>query len=212
MTTPQVAVVVVAAGSGTRFGGPKQLEILGDERVVDRSVRVAAADGRSVVVVVPAGREDLAAEFVARGHDAVTGEATRSGSVRAGLAAVGAGVEIIVVHDAARPLATEALFCAVTDAVVAGADGAIPVIPVTDTIRHVDGHAVDRATLRAVQTPQAFRADMLRAAHAAGGEATDDASLVESVGGVVVVVDGETRNIKITTPDDLAVVRTMASS
>lgn len=212
MTTPRVAVVVVAAGAGTRFGGPKQLESLGDERVVDRSVRVAGADGRQVVVVVPPEREDLVADFASRGQVAVTGGATRSASVRAGLAAVGAGAEIVVVHDAARPLATEVLFGAVVDAVVAGADGAIPVIPVTDTIRHVDGHAVDRATLRAVQTPQAFRAEMLRAAHAAGGEATDDASLVESVGGVVVLVDGEAANMKITTADDLVVVRTMASS
>ena len=116
------------------------------------------------------------------------------------------------VHDAARPLATTALFAAVVDAVRAGADGAVPAIPVTDTIKVVDAsggviETPDRATLVAVQTPQAFRAAMLRAAHAEGGEGTDDAALVERLGGRVVVVPGETWNRKITEPDDLAWAR-----
>jgi 2-C-methyl-D-erythritol 4-phosphate cytidylyltransferase len=112
---------------------------------------------------------------------------------------------VIVVHDAARPLASPALFAAVIQAVHGGADAALPALPVTDTIRRVDGAPVDRDALLAVQTPQAFAAARLRAVHGPAPEATDDASLVEAAGGRVVVVPGEPRNDKITTPDDLVV-------
>jgi 2-C-methyl-D-erythritol 4-phosphate cytidylyltransferase len=115
----------------------------------------------------------------------------------------------VVVHDAARPLATRALFEAVVAAVRSGADAAIPGLPVADTLKRVRDErvleTVDRGELVAVQTPQAFRASMLRAAHAGSDDATDDAALVEAVGGNVVVVPGEPRNLKITTPDDLLV-------
>jgi 2-C-methyl-D-erythritol 4-phosphate cytidylyltransferase len=149
------------------------------------------------------------------GSDGITGGATRSESVRRGLDAVPAEADIIVIHDAARPLASAALFDAVIAAVRDGADGAIPGVAVTDTVKRVDGSRVvetlDRATLVAVQTPQAFKAAALRDAHAAGGEATDDAALVEAAGGTVVVVPGEARNIKITTPADLRVAEALLS-
>lgn len=140
------------------------------------------------------------------------GGATRSESVRAGIAEVPEGAEVIVVHDAARPLAGGALFTAVTSAVVSGADGAVPAVPVTDTIRHTGNGPLDRSRLRAVQTPQAFRADVLRRAHAAGGEATDDATLVEAAGGKVRLVDGEPDNLKITTPGDLHVAEALLAA
>jgi 2-C-methyl-D-erythritol 4-phosphate cytidylyltransferase len=192
--------VVVGGGGGTRFGAHKQYEALGDTRVIDLAVAAADAVSDGVVVVVPpadAGREH-----------AVAGGATRSESVRRGLAAVPADVTIVCVHDAVRPLATPALFTAVIDAVRAGADAAVPTVPVTDTIKVVgpDGEVLstpDRATLVAVQTPQAFRADVLRRAHAGGDESTDDAVLVERLGGRVVTVPGEPWNRKITEPDDL---------
>jgi 2-C-methyl-D-erythritol 4-phosphate cytidylyltransferase len=118
-----------------------------------------------------------------------------------------------VVHDAARPLAGPALFERVVAAVDAGADGAVPGIALADTVKRVDGHrvtaTVDRDDLVAVQTPQAFRADVLRAAHGARPEATDDAALVEALGGTVVVVEGDRRNFKITSPDDLFVARAL---
>jgi 2-C-methyl-D-erythritol 4-phosphate cytidylyltransferase len=133
--------------------------------------------------------------------------------VRAGLAAVPADADVIAVHDAARPLAAPALYAAVVAAVRAGADGAIPGIPVADTLKRVDarGHeqvivgTVDRSALVAAQTPQAFRADVLRAAHASGDDATDDAALVEARGGKVVIVPGDPSNLKLTGPRDLAV-------
>ena len=147
------------------------------------------------------------------GERGVIGGATRSESVRNGLAQVPDDADIVVVHDAARPLAAPALFGAVIDAVKAGADAAIPVVPLSDTVKRIDGErvveTVDRSSLVAVQTPQAFRADMLRKAHAAGGEATDDAALVEAIGGTVVVVEGEHTNIKITTPDDLRIAEAL---
>jgi 2-C-methyl-D-erythritol 4-phosphate cytidylyltransferase len=192
--------IVVAAGAGTRFGGPKQFEVLGDRRVMDWSIAIAREASDGVVIVLPLE--------VAEKEGGVAGGATRSESVRKGLAAVPKNATIICVHDAARPFANEDDFARVIDAVVSGADGAVPAIPVADTIKVVDdtGQVVrtpDRGSLRAVQTPQAFRAEMLRRAHASRGEGSDDASLVEAEGGKVVVVDGEVLNRKITTRDDL---------
>lgn len=197
--------VVVAAGGGRRYGGAKQFAPLGDRRVVDHAVGAARAACDAVVLVLPAGIRWDGVPVAA----AVEGGATRSASVRAGLAAVPAGAAVVVVHDAARPLAPPALFGAVVAAVDAGADAAVPGLPVVDTLKRVaDGHVVGtvaREGLVAVQTPQAFRADRLRAAHAGLGDATDDAALVEAAGGTVVVVPGEPSNLKVTTPGDLRV-------
>lgn len=198
-----VWAVVVAAGSGSRFGGRKQDAIVAGRRVLDWSLAAAGAAAEGVVLVVGADQvehPEPAADVV------VVGGATRSDSVRAGLAAVPAEAEVIVVHDAARPAAGPDVFAAVIDAVRAGADAAVPGVALVDTIRRRDGAAVDRDELVAVQTPQAFASDALRAAHAAGGEASDDATLVERRGGKVVVVPGHPTNIKITHPADVAVV------
>ena len=193
--------VVVAAGSGTRFGGPKHLADLRGRSVLQRSVDVASRAAGGVVVVLAPG-----SEAAVEGADAVVaGGDSRSASVANGLAAVPGGADVVLVHDAARPLASDALFARVVDAVKGGADAAVPVIAVVDTIRHVDGGTVDRDRLRAVQTPQGFRAAALRAVHDRGGLATDDASLVEEDGGRVVLVEGERSNLKITEPADLAV-------
>ena len=192
--------IVVAAGVGQRFGGPKQFEPLGPGTVLDRSLAVARQAVDGVVVVVPPGRGP--------GHGEIAGGATRSDSVRCGLAAVPADAEVIVVHDGARPFASTDLYQAVIDAVRAGADGAVPGLPVTDTIKVVDddGSVVttpDREHVVAVQTPQAFAGARLRAAHAGAPQGTDDAALVEALGGRVVVVAGEADNRKLTVPEDL---------
>jgi 2-C-methyl-D-erythritol 4-phosphate cytidylyltransferase len=201
----RVSCIVVAAGSGTRFGSAKQFATLAGARLVDIAVDFASRHADEVVIVLPPDCEwDGSAAATA-----VSGGAQRSDSVRAGLAAVAPDAGVVVVHDAARPLASGALFDAVVDAVRDGADGAIPGVPVTDTIKRVDGvrvvETIDRAALVAVQTPQAFRADVLRRAHASGADASDDAALVESAGGTVVVVPGEATNLKITDARDLAV-------
>lgn len=200
----------LAAGSGTRFGGevPKQLLDLLGRPVYAWSVDAAASHCDGQVLVVPA---ELVEERWADGLDAiVAGGAARAASVRAGLAAIPDDAEIIVVHDAARPAAGAELFGAVIAAVRGGADGAIPGVAVTDTIkRAVDGVVVEtlvRDELVAVQTPQAFRADVLRAAHAGGTDATDDAALVERSGGRVVLVAGHLANVKLTHAEDLPAV------
>ena len=138
----------------------------------------------------------------------VAGGSTRSESVRRALAAVPGSAETVVVHDAARPLASPSLFSAVLGALAdPGIDGVIPGVAVPDTIKRVhEGWVVDtldRTQLVAVQTPQAFRAAILRRAHHGRGEATDDAALVEAVGGRIVVVPGEPGNTKLTTGADL---------
>jgi 2-C-methyl-D-erythritol 4-phosphate cytidylyltransferase len=201
--------VVVAAGSGSRFGGPKQYERLGRERIIDRSAALARRHGQ-VVLVVAANDLDRAREEFDDGAVVVTaGGVTRSESVRNGLACVPDDAETIVVHDAARPLASDALYAAVIDAVAAGADAAVPGVPVADTLRRVDGGVVDRSGLVGVQTPQAFAGAMLRRAHGGHGQATDDATLVEAIGGKVVIVPGETTNFKITTRADLVMARAL---
>ena len=199
-----VWTIVVAAGSGTRFGGLKQFEQLGSRRVVDWGIKTALRASDGVVVVLPADASRLASGDVR----SVVGGATRSASVRNGLEAVPEDASVILVHDGARPFASLDLFDRVIDAVRAGADGAIPGVAVTDTIKRVDADGtiigtVERADLRAVQTPQAFRSGALRDAYIGGNDATDDAAVVEASGGHVVVVEGDPENRKITTPADL---------
>ncbi len=200
--------------------------------MVDIAVERAAQACETVIVVVaePTSWDGDTSVVVVRGG------ATRSASVRAGLDEVPSSADVVVVHDAARPLADLALWRAVIDAVRAGADGAVPGLPMTDTVKRVDrsrpiglpvvgSHVggsqvdiqrvvatVDRSDLVAVQTPQAFRTAALRAAHVAGHDATDDAALLESTGGLVVVVPGDPRNLKVTTASDLVVANAMAET
>ena len=204
-----VWTIVVAAGSGARFGGPKQFSILGDRRVLDWSVETAKAVSTGVVVVLPPTEAER--------EGGVAGGSTRSESVRRGLAAVPHDATIICVHDAARPFASAHLFREVIAQVRGGADGAVPALAVTDTIKQVNAQNIvvatpDRSTLVAVQTPQAFRASVLRDAHASSPEGTDDATLVEAMSKQVVVVAGESMNRKLTAPEDLEWARAMAST
>jgi 2-C-methyl-D-erythritol 4-phosphate cytidylyltransferase len=205
----QIWAIVVAAGDGSRFGGAKQFARLGRVTVLDRAVSTAREVCDGTVVVLAAGAEWDAPD----GVRTALGGATRSDSVRAGLACVPEAAEVIVVHDAARPLASRQLFASVIEAVVGGADAAVPALPVTDTIKRVrNGHIVEtvpRVDLVVVQTPQAFRARALRAAHARQAVDTDDAALVEAAGGNVVVVEGERRNLKLTLADDLELAQTL---
>ncbi len=202
-----VAAVVVAAGQGQRFGGAKQFATLGAETVAAMSVRAARSVADLVVLVVPEG-------YAGAGEGAdlvVTGGSTRAASVRAGLGEC-ADADVIVVHDAARPLASPALFERVVAALAHGADGAVPALEVTDTVKRVEREGeslvvvatLERSELVTVQTPQAFRREALVAAHAGRNDATDDAALVEAAGGRVVAVTGEERNLKITGPEDVA--------
>ena len=211
-TRARTVAIIVAAGQGERFGAPKQFLAVGEQRLVDRAVAVAGAACDEVVLVLPEGRVWDGAPVAA----IVAGGRTRSESVRAGLAAVASDAEIAVVHDAARPLATPELFELVIDAVRAGADAAVPALPVADTLKRVAGDrvvgTVDRDGLVAVQTPQAFRVAALRAAHAGDSDATDDAALVEAVGGTVVVVGGDPRNLKVTNVADVAVVEALLAA
>lgn len=192
--------IVVAGGSGDRFGQRKQYLPLAGMRVIDWALRAAAEHTDGVVLVVPADVVDVPEPLAAV---VVAGGASRSASVRAGLSAVPDDATTIVVHDAARPVPVPDVWERVLAAVAGGADGAVPTVAVTDTLRRIDGAPIDRAEVQAVQTPQAFRAAALRAAHEAAPEGTDDASLVEAAGGRVVVVDGDERNVKITAPVDL---------
>ena len=201
-----VWTIVVAAGHGERFGGDKQVADLGGRPVVVHSVDTATRASDGVVVVV--APERLAAVEVLVGGiegvvSVVAGGATRSASVRAGLVLVPEDAEVVLVHDGARPLASSDLFARVGAAVRDGADAVVPGVPVADSLRDVEGGVVERDDVLAVQTPQGFSADRLRAAHAAGADSSDDATLVEADGGTVVVVDGDLTNFKITRPVDL---------
>jgi 2-C-methyl-D-erythritol 4-phosphate cytidylyltransferase len=201
----QVWSVVVAGGSGRRFGRLKQFALLAERPVVEWAVAACRASSSGVVLVVPKGDDAR----TAYGADVVVvGGGTRTESVGRGVAAVPETAEVIVVHDAARPLASADLFRSVIAAVTGGDGGAVPGLAVSDTIKVVDHSSrvtatLDRDTLVAVQTPQAFDAALLRRAHTSGTVATDDAALVEALGATVRVVPGEPRNLKITTPADL---------
>jgi 2-C-methyl-D-erythritol 4-phosphate cytidylyltransferase len=213
-----VAAVLAAAGSGERLGAdrPKAFVRLGDRPLLAESLeRLEASQWvESIVVAAPAGWEEpviLLAEELGCGkvNACVTGGATRAESVRLALAEVSADAAAVVVHDAARPLLQDEVVARVLHPLGEGWDGAVPVLPVADTVKRVRGDAVvetlDRSELRAVQTPQAFVAPVLREAYADGAAAASDcASVVEARGGRVKVVAGDPRLLKVTDAADLA--------
>jgi 2-C-methyl-D-erythritol 4-phosphate cytidylyltransferase len=210
-----VAVLVAAAGMGVRLGAgePKALRPLAGEPLLVHALRrvCAAPSVGCVVVSAPPGAVDVVRGLVAPEIVVVAGRATRQGSVGAALAAVPDGFDIVLVHDAARALTPTDLVERVAAAVRAGHAAVIPVLPVVDTIKQVDLSGtvvgtVDRALLRAVQTPQGFRRSVLVDAHAAVvDEHTDDAGLAEKLGVPVTTVPGDEAALKITRPFDLAV-------
>ncbi|WP_032364914.1 2-C-methyl-D-erythritol 4-phosphate cytidylyltransferase [Rhodococcoides fascians] len=211
-TAGDVVALVPAAGKGLRLGHdePKAFVCLGTDSLLTRSVDGLRASGAvdRIVVIVPVDLLDAARELVGDDVIVVAGGRERTDSVRAGLAVVG-DASVVLVHDAARALTPPALIARVVAEVRAGRPAVIPVLPVVDTVKEVDlmGAVVgtpDRASLRAVQTPQGFDADVLRRAYAAATDiSTDDAGLVERIGETVHTIVGDALAFKITTPHDL---------
>jgi len=215
----RIAVVVVAAGSGTRLGHeePKAFAPLHGVTILEHALRgvFGAVEAAQVIVVAPSALvarartiADHAAGAASGYVSVVAGGDTRQRSVAAGLAALGDEVEVVLVHDAARALTPSALIDRVAQVVLAGGTGVIPALPVSDTIKRVDGErvveSVDRSELVHVQTPQGFpRADLVAAYASAADDHTDDAALFTAAGHEVVTVPGEARAFKITTPWDL---------
>lgn len=213
--------VIVAGGSGTRFGAdvPKQFLSLGGKPILMRTIEAfdqALTDGdHGIVVTLPADQMALWRELCERyafnvPHRVVPGGETRWHSVKNALGSIGdpAGVDVIAVHDGVRPLASKELIRRTLEA-ARSTGAAIPVVSLNDSVRQVDGdtsHALDRSSLRAVQTPQAFDARLLLEAYGQPFDPTftDDASVVERYGHGVTLVDGDPQNLKITRPMDLA--------
>lgn len=214
-----VWAVIVAAGSGERLGldRPKAFANLRDRPLLAESLeRLEASEWiDSIVVAAPPDWEEpviLLAEELGCGKvvEAVTGGASRAASVRNALAEVSEDAAVVLVHDAARPVVPEEVIERLLTALNEGWDGAVPVLPLPDTIKRVEDdqvvETVDRAGLAMAQTPQAFVATALRDAVASGGEATDCSALVERSGGRVKAVPGDPRLIKVTVPADLELV------
>ncbi len=213
---PRLGVVIVAGGKGSRMGGgatPKQFRFLGQLPILAHSINSFANAEHSVdiVVVLPAEHiefwNNLASRFKIAKHKCVEGGSQRFHSVKCGIDALSLDCEIIAVHDGVRPMCSvelidRALYCAISNG------SAIPVVEVVDSFRSVSelgSQIVDRSTLRAVQTPQIFDAQMLRRAYLQPFDAsfTDDASVVERLGERVYLCEGDRTNIKITTLEDI---------
>lgn len=210
-----IAAIIAAAGSGERFGAPipKALIHLGDKTLLAHAISNIAPVVDQIVVTAPAGYEAQIKEITGEGITVVTGGATRSESVRIGLAAIDESAEFVLVHDAARSLASTALAQSVIDALRSGEVAVIPGLPEVDTVKVVDANGYvtstpDRASLRKVQTPQGFSYSVLKAAHEVPQDATDDAVLVANAGHQVRIINGEESALKITTPSDLATAMT----
>jgi 2-C-methyl-D-erythritol 4-phosphate cytidylyltransferase len=195
--------ILVAAGRGERFGGPKHLVLVGGKPMWERARDALVHGGVDELVIVgevPGG---------------IAGGRRRRDSVAAGLDLVAESASFVIVHDAARPLATSDLVRRVIDRLLSGGvDAVVPVVPVRDTLKRVGNGwvlgTVDRSSINVAQTPQGFKADVLRSAHAASDEdASDDAVLVERLGGSIATVEGETSNVKITFPGDVALAEAL---
>jgi 2-C-methyl-D-erythritol 4-phosphate cytidylyltransferase len=203
-------VVLVAAGSGERFGRPKASVRLAGRTLLEWSAAAFEGFSDRVLVLRP---EDLEGCRLP-GWKAVAGGARRRDSVAAGLDALDPATETVLIHDAARPLVSAEVVSRVA-AALASSDAVVPGVPVSDTIKRVKGSRVvetpDRAALVAVQTPQGYRLDLLRRALAASeADATDEAGLIEALGEAVTVVPGDPANLKVTREIDLEIAEILA--
>ena len=208
---PKVALLIPAAGSGERFGAPipKALVQLNGRTLIEHAVLNLGPIATQIIVAAPVGFEDDFRKILGDAVTVVTGGTTRTKSVKIALESIAPEIEFVLVHDAARPLASGELGKRVIDALAAGDVAVIPALSVTDTIKEVDAanyvvSTPNRERLRAVQTPQGFARETLVKAHMQNIEATDDGALVEAMRGKVKLIEGENRALKITNPEDLA--------
>lgn len=211
----KVAAIIVAAGEGRRFGTAKQFALLAGRPVINWAIEALATHPRinEVIIVLPdESRADEIKSSWPKVKAVVRGGKQRQDSVSRGLEAVSPEMEIVLVHDGVRPLVTAELISRIIE--TAEKEGAaVPALPIEDTVKMIDGEyitkTINREQLVRVQTPQGFRKNLLQKAfHQAKKEgyyASDEASLIERIGGRVKIIPGETKNIKITTPDDLKV-------
>jgi len=208
---PKVALLIPAAGSGERFGAPipKALVQLNGRTLIEHAVLNLGPIATQIIVAAPVGFEAEFHKILGDAVTIVTGGSTRTKSVKIALESIAPEIEYVLVHDAARPLASGELGNRVIEALAAGDIAVIPALSVTDTIKEVDASnyvvsTPNRERLRAVQTPQGFARETLVKAHMQNIEATDDGALVEAMRGKVKIIEGENRALKITNPEDLA--------
>ena len=208
---PKVALLIPAAGSGERFGAPipKALVQLNGRTLIEHALLNLGPIASQIIVAAPAGYEEKFREILGDAVTVVTGGSTRTKSVKIALESIDSEIEFVLVHDAARPLASGELGKRVIAALAAGDVAVIPALNVADTIKEVDAanyvvSTPNRERLRAVQTPQGFARETLVKAHMQNIEATDDGALVEAMRGKVKLIEGEIRALKITNPEDLA--------
>lgn len=220
----EIGVVIVAGGSGRRMGGalPKQFMMLGNMPILGRSInRIREAlPASQIVVVLPEEHielwRNLSARFDIAKHEIAKGGTERFHSVKNGIDALDEGVKIIAIHDGVRPLASKRLIIKL----ILEAEkhhAVIPAVAPADSYRIVEGdnsHIIDRSTLRMIQTPQVFSAELLRNAYKQPFSTTftDDASVVEAAGEKITLIEGERENIKITTPSDMIIAEAIISS
>ena len=214
--TPTSAAIIAGAGMGHRLGAdiPKALIQIDGVTLIERAFAALSTVVDEIVITAPAGYEDQFRAIVGDSATVITGGVLRSDSVNLALKSLSPSTKYVLVHDAARVLATSELAERVLHGLTSGESAVIPALSVVDTIKEVDRDGYvrstpDRSILRAVQTPQGFSVDVLKRAHEASEDATDDAALVEALGVKVKTIPGEARAMKITNPEDIALAVTL---
>jgi len=207
---PKSAAIIAGAGMGHRLGAeiPKALIQIQGITLLERAFISLSKVVDEIVITAPAGFEEQFKAIVGQSAEVVTGGVLRSDSIRVALKALSPSVESVLIHDAARALASSALAARVLDELRSGQSAVIPVLKVIDTIKEIDRDGFvratpDRSSLVAAQTPQGFNRQVLERAHSASDDATDDAALVEAIGVKVKTIEGEASAFKITTKEDI---------
>ena len=207
----KTAAIIAAAGMGNRLGAnlPKSLVKLLDKTLVEHAVANLSPVCELIIVTAPKGYEDEYTKILGDQVTVITGGVLRSDSIRIAISKIPANYEYVLVHDAARALASTTLASSVLNQLIQGEQAVIPALDVIDTIKEVDSkgyvrNTLNRSSLKVIQTPQGFSRSVLERAHQASEDATDDAALVEALGVAVKVIAGEDRAFKITTPSDIA--------